>query len=97
MSAASKMVSGDGLPFETGAEVTSYAGKGPWRMYNGKYKPPGAEEQQVVSLFLYNLKDKKSERELSQVRNCVKKLRTIKAKYDANDVFVNTDHVAPLA
>ena len=27
----------------------------------------------------------------------LKKLRAIKAKYDANDVFVNTDHVAPLA
>ena len=77
----SKMVAGDGLPFDTGDEVMSYAGKGPWRMYNGKYKPPGAEEQQVVSLFLYNLKDKKSERELSQVRNCVKKLRTIKHPY----------------
>ena len=75
-SAASKMVSGDGLPFDTGAEITSYAGKSPWRMYHGKKEGFGD-----VSLFLYQLKDKQSDRELSQVRNSIKRLRTIKHPY----------------
>ena len=58
---AAKALGGDGLPFETGEEITSYAGKSPWRMYKGKWEnkhpQPGtqAEGKVDVSIFLYNL------------------------------------------
>eukprot|EP00966_Prymnesium_polylepis_P104065 2409960-Prymnesium_polylepis.1 len=64
-----------GLPFETGEEITSFAGKTPWRMHHGK------KDGEPVSLFLYNLKDKKSERELTLVRNALRRLRTMKHPY----------------
>jgi hypothetical protein len=35
-SSVSKLVSGTQLPFEQGEEITSFAGKTPWRMYSGK-------------------------------------------------------------
>ena len=74
--AAAKYVGGPGLPFDTGPEVPSFAGKGPWKMHQGKKEGHGP-----VSIFLYDLKTKKSDAELSTVRNAVRRLRTMKHPY----------------
>ena len=79
LSAASKMVSGDGLPFETGAEVTSFAGKSVWRMHSGKKTNPEGNKEDVT-IFLCDVKGK-SDRELTLARNAVKRLRTMKHPY----------------
>ena len=50
----SKMVSGQGLPFELGAEVTSFAGKTPWRLYAAKKERP--DGTMAVSAFIYDMK-----------------------------------------
>ena len=79
VSAVGKLASGEGLPFEKGAEVTSFAGKTPWRMYAGKKDRP--EGTVKCSVFLYDIKTKKSEQELATVRNALKRLRTMKHPY----------------
>ena len=105
--AAASAMSGNGLPFETGPEHTQFAGTGasPWRMHSGKMDKHGE-----VSIFLYDLKTKKSERELAQVRNAAKKMRTMKHPYllkclDAGEnldqkgggiIWVVTEPVQPL-
>ena len=100
----SSMVSGTNLPFETGAEFTSVRGKMPWKMHAGT--KDGAD----VSIFLYDLKEKKSEAELAQVRNAMRRLRTIKHPYllkclDAGEstdnkgggvIYIVTEPVQPL-
>ena len=101
----SSMVSGSNLPFETGAEYTSVRDKMPWKMHAGTKEHHGD-----VSIFLYNIKEAKSPAELAQVRNAMKKLRTIKHPYllrciDAGEIpdnkgggtiYVVTEPVQPL-
>ena len=103
------MASGAGLPFETGAEFTSFAGKSPWRMYAGKKDGPDGQKMDV-SIFMYDLKKSQGERELSLVRNALKRLRTIKHPYllkciDAGEqldnkgggtIYIVTEPVQPL-
>ncbi len=78
----SKMVSGQGLPFELGAEVTSFAGKTPWRLYAAKKERP--DGTMAVSAFIYDMKTSKSAHELAIVRNALKRLRTMKHPYMLN-------------
>lgn len=84
LSAAGKLAAGDGLPFEKGDEVTSYAGKhpeSPWKMYAGKKELAGGQGAVECSVFLYDVKLKKSEQEFSIARNAMKKMRTMKHPY----------------
>ena len=106
LAAASSAMAGTGLPFETGDEHMQFAGlnASPWKMHAGK------KDGQDVSIFLYDLKNKKSEMELAQVRNAAKKMRTIKHPYmlkclDAGEnldqkgggvIWVVTEPVQPL-
>lgn len=75
---AASMASGTSLPFEQGPQITSY--QGVMKMYSGKREnKEGVKE--IVSIFMYDLKNKKSDEELALVKNAQRRLRTIKHPY----------------
>ena len=75
---AASMASGTSLPFEQGPQITSY--QGIMKMYSGKREnKEGVKE--IVSIFMYDLKNKKSDEELALVKNAQRRLRTIKHPY----------------
>eukprot|EP00965_Chrysotila_dentata_P241152 6204121-Pleurochrysis_carterae.AAC.1 len=100
-SGLSKLVSGVERPFDLGAELTSFAGKSPWRLYEGK------RNSERVSVFIFESK-KGSDQQTALVRNAVRRLRTIKHPYllkclDAGElqdkeatIYMVTEPVIPL-
>ena len=78
--AVTKLASASSLPFETGDEVTSFTGKTPWKLHNGKKVMPDGVTADV-SIFLYDLKTSRGPAELAIVRNALRRLRTMKHPY----------------
>ena len=106
---AKAVAGGPTLPFETGEEVKSFAGKSCWKLHSGKKEDKATGKMQDVSLFLFDMKDR-APAEVAAAKNGMRRMRTIKHPYllkcfDAGEVpdnkgggviWIATEPVQPL-
>ena len=106
---AKAVAGGPTLPFETGEEVKSFAGKSCWKLHSGKKEDRATGKMQDVSLFLFDMKDR-APAEVAAAKNGMRRMRTIKHPYllkcfDAGEVpdnkgggviWIATEPVQPL-
>ena len=90
---AKAVAGGPTLPFETGEEVKSFAGKSCWKLHAGKKEDKATGKMQDVSLFLFDMKDR-APAEVAAAKNGMRRMRTIKHPYllkcfDAGEVHDN--------
>ena len=106
LGAVSKLVSGQTLPFELGDEVSSFAGKSPWRLHAGKFTRAGGSSVEDVSIFIFRIKEG-SPNHATLARSAMKRMRTMKHPYliptidcgelaDAGIIYAITEPVTPL-
>ena len=77
---AKAVAGGPSLPFETGEEVKSFAGKSCWKLHSGKKEDKATGKMQDVSLFLFDMKDR-APAEVAAAKNGMRRMRTIKHPY----------------
>ena len=106
---AKAVAGGPSLPFETGEEVKSFAGKSCWKLHSGKKEDKATGKMQDVSLFLFDMKDR-APAEVAAAKNGMRRMRTIKHPYllkcyDAGEaldskgggvIWIATEPVQPL-